>query len=181
MTAAPTATPSAAATEAAARGQVCIFLAPNDVDPAGPRPPLGHNGWGFRHGASSSWTYGATEGMTGRPQATFIRTGSGRQMMHNFKTRRTGKWRYAKYRCIATASAYPARAMQAALAGRNSGYDFFRNNCLTKSVDVFRAYSPWLSASGHLPNARYRNTSWPPNYYYNTLLSKAGWSRSHNL
>ena len=52
--ASPVATPTAAATEAATRGQVCIFLAPNDVDPdgRGPRPPMGHNGWGFRHGTS---------------------------------------------------------------------------------------------------------------------------------
>ena len=118
--------------------------------------------------------------MSGRPEATFIRRGTTAQMVNNFKHRRSGRWRYAKYRCIETATAAPANARRAALAGRHR-YNLYRNNCLTKSVDIFRAYSPWLVRSGHLPNARYRGTSWPPNYYYNTLLSRARWGASRNL
>ncbi|MDX3763574.1 Tat pathway signal protein [Streptomyces sp. AK02-04a] len=180
-TAVPMVAPSTA--EAAAGGEACIVLAPNDVDPdgRGPRAPMGHSGWAFRHGITNTWTYGATEGMTGKPQATFITTGSWGQMLHNFKTRNTGTRRYLKYRCLSTPSANVGKADLAASRSAHDGYDLFRNNCLTKSVDIFHAYSPWLNSTRHLPNPRIRGISLPPNYYYNNLLPKARWSPSRNL
>ncbi|MGW1405390.1 hypothetical protein [Streptomyces sp. NPDC002403] len=175
-------TPTAPA-EAAAGGRVCLVLAPNSVDVDGPRGrlrPLGHIGWAFRN-SSKTWTYGATEGDTGRPEATFIKTGSWNRMLHNFKTRRAGNQAYVKYRCLDTPSANPAKAQRAAGTSAKNGYNLARNNCLTKSVDIFHAYSPLLNNSRHLPDPKPYGISLTPNHYYNNLLPKAGWSGTVNL
>ncbi|MEU2718876.1 Tat pathway signal protein [Streptomyces sp. NPDC007205] len=176
----PTITPATAS--AATGGEVCLFSAPQDVDPdgSGPRAPLGHIGWAFRKGTSRAWIFGATEGMTGKPQMSFMTTGSWNQMLKNFKTRNTGTRRYLKFRCLNTPPGNVTKAQQAARTSARNGYDLFRNNCLTKSVDVFHAYAPTLT-NQHLPNPRNRGLSYPPNYYYDKLLPKAGWSASRNL
>ncbi|MFE3903000.1 Tat pathway signal protein [Streptomyces sp. NPDC059153] len=172
-----------AAEAATAGGRVCLVLAPNsvDLDGRGPAAPVGHIGWAFRNGTGSTWTYGATEGDTGRPKSTFITTGSWSRMLHNFKTRHTGKQRYVKYRCLNTPSAYVAKAQRAARTSARNGYNLARNNCLTKSVDIFHAYSPWLNNTRHLPDPKPYGISLTPNHYYNNLLPKAGWSGTVNL
>ncbi|MFE5089896.1 Tat pathway signal protein [Streptomyces sp. NPDC056638] len=172
-----------AAEAAAAGGRVCLVLAPNsvDLDGRGPAAPVGHIGWAFRNGTGSTWTYGATEGDTGRPKSTFITTGSWSRMLHNFKTRHTGKQRYVKYRCLNTPSADVAKAQRAARTSARNGYNLARNNCLTKSVDIFHAYSPWLNNTRHLPDPKPYGISLTPNHYYNNLLPKAGWSGTVNL
>ncbi|MFD4949666.1 Tat pathway signal protein [Streptomyces sp. NPDC058239] len=168
---------------AAVGGRVCLVLAPNsvDLDGRGPAAPVGHIGWAFRNGTGSTWTYGATEGDTGRPKSTFITTGSWSRMLHNFKTRHTGKQRYVKYRCLNTPSANVAKAQRAARTSASNGYNLARNNCLTKSVDIFHAYSPWLNNSRHLPDPKPYGISLTPNHYYNNLLPRAGWSGTVNL
>ncbi|GLF97366.1 hypothetical protein [Streptomyces yaizuensis] len=168
--------------EAAPGGRVCLFLAPNTVDIDGPGGlrPFGHIGWAFRN-SSRTWTYGATEGNTGRPEDTFIRSGSWNRMIHNFKTRYTGNKRYVKYRCLSTPSADVTKAQRAARTSKHNGYSLTRNNCLTKSVDIFRAYSPWLNNTRRLPNPKPFVISLTPNHYYNKLLPKAGWSGTVNL
>ncbi|MFE4796368.1 Tat pathway signal protein [Streptomyces sp. NPDC056708] len=172
-----------AAEAAAAGGRVCLVLAPNsvDLDGRGPAAPVGHIGWAFRNGTGSTWTYGATEGDTGRPKSTFITTGSWSRMLHNFKTRHTGKQRYVKYRCLNTPSADVAKAQRAARTSARNGYNLARNNCLTKSVDIFHAYGPWLNNTRHLPDPKPYGISLTPNHYYNNLLPKAGWSSTVNL
>ncbi|WP_052411371.1 hypothetical protein [Streptomyces sp. NRRL S-118] len=168
--------------EAAAGGRVCLVLAPNsvDVDGGGKLRPLGHIGWAFRN-SSKTWTYGATEGDTGERKNTFIATGSWNRMLQNFKARHTGKKRYVKYRCLGTPSANAAKAQRAARTSATNGYNLARNNCLTKSVDIFHAYSPWLNNSRRLPDPKPYGVSLTPNHYYNKLLPKAGWSGTVNL
>ncbi|MFD8346024.1 Tat pathway signal protein [[Kitasatospora] papulosa] len=180
-TAAPLIAPGTA--EAATGGRVCLVLAPNsvDLDGRGPAAPVGHIGWAFRNGSGSTWTYGATENKTGRPQATFLTTGSWSRMLHNFRTRHTGKQRYVKYRCLSTPSANVAKAQRAARTSAGNGYSLTRNNCLTKSVDIFHAYAPWLNNTRHLPDPKPHGISLFPNHYYNDLLPKAGWSGTANL
>lgn len=175
-------TTASAPAEAASGGRVCLVLAPNSVDVDGPGGlrPLGHIGWAFRN-SSKTWTYGATEGDTGQPKATFIQTGSWNRMLHNFKTRHTGNQRYVKYRCLSTPSANVAKAQRAARTSANNGYSLARNNCLTKSVDIFHAYSPWLNNSRRLPDPKPYGVSLTPNHYYNNLLPKAGWNGTVNL
>ncbi|MFC9626476.1 Tat pathway signal protein [Streptomyces sp. NPDC056930] len=172
-----------AAEAAAAGGRVCLVLAPNsvDLDGRGPAAPVGHIGWAFRNGTGSTWTYGATEGDTGRPKSTFITTGSWSRMLHNFRTRHTGTQRYVKYRCLNTPSADVAKAQRAARTSARNGYNLARNNCLTKSVDIFHAYSPWLNNTRHLPDPKPYGISLTPNHYYNNSLPKAGWSSTVNL
>ncbi|SCF68826.1 hypothetical protein [Streptomyces sp. Ncost-T10-10d] len=172
-----------AAEAAAAGGRVCLVLAPNsvDLDGRGPAAPVGHIGWAFRNGTGSTWTYGATEGDTGRPKSTFITTGSWSRMLHNFRTRHTGKQRYVKYRCLNTPAADVAKAQRSARTSASNGYNLARNNCLTKSVDIFHAYSPWLNNTRHLPDPKPYGISLTPNHYYNNALPKAGWSGTVNL
>ncbi|RPF46482.1 hypothetical protein EDD96_3059 [Streptomyces sp. Ag109_G2-6] len=174
---------AAGSAEAASAGQVCLVLAPNsvDLDRGGPAAPVGHIGWAFRNGTSSTWTFGATEGDSGEPKKTFIATGSWTAMLNNFKTRHSGNQRYVKYRCLSTPSADAAKAQRAARTSATNGYNLAWNNCLTKSVDIFHAYSPWLNNTAHLPDPKPLGISLFPNHYYNDLLPKFGWGATHNL
>ncbi|MEU4302914.1 hypothetical protein [Kitasatospora aureofaciens] len=167
--------------EAATGGEVCLVLAPNNVDlGAG---PVGHIGWAFRNGTSSTWTFGATENndKTGKTNGTFIETSSWNTMLSTFKKRHSGNQQYVKYRCLNTPSSDTAKAQQAARTSATNGYNLLSNNCLTKSVDIFHAYSPWLNDTRHLPDPKLLGVSKFPNHYYNDLLPEAGWGATHNL
>ncbi|MBT2476856.1 Tat pathway signal protein [Streptomyces sp. ISL-94] len=170
-------------------GRVCMFNAPNAVDiPYDGLGPYGHVGWAFHDGRHGKWTYGATENPGGKlnvpaggDNGTWIKTGAWQSMLNDFKTRHTGAFRYVRYRCQNTPAGDAATAARAARTSRGNGYNLFRNNCLTKSIDIFHAYTPWLGDTRHLPSPYYRDKSLPPNLYFLGSLNSVRWNDYRNL
>lgn len=175
-------TTASTAAEAASGGRVCLVLAPNSVDVDGSG---GSDLSGTSAGPSET---AARPGHMAPPRATPAspRPPSSRPVPGTgcSTTSRPGiasNKRYVKYRCLNTPSANVAKAQRAARTSASNGYNLARNNCLTKSVDIFHAYSPWLNNSRHLPDPKPYGVSLTPNHYYNNLLPKAGWSGTVNL
>lgn len=169
--------------QAATPGRACMFNAP------GGALLQGHVGWAFRKGTADIWVFGATENTSGTwtvaagdPAATqsWQSTGTFADALHAFGSgsnyNRGGNY-YTQYRCRNITSSNPAQASNQAIAAARSGYNLPDNNCLTKSVDIMRAYGV-----PNLPPATVGSTSGSlgqPNSYFNNNL--AGFEATQKL
>ena|GEM_PF-1922669 len=147
-------------------GRACLFDAP--------RVPahLGHIGWAYRwSGHRDQWDYGATVG----ERRGWRKHGTFAQMVAAFRTSRDAGG-YATYRCKDTASADQRDANSVVNQINGRDYNLMVNNCLTKSVQIVKAYdhSGGLNA---MPDGHWT----PPNRYYAQNLDKAGWDRAITL
>lgn len=84
------------------------------------------------------------------------------------------KFLYDAYRCINTASGDLAAAQRTFRAMRANGYQVAYNNCLTKSIAIFRKYSPALSTV-YLPNG---GATLPKSYFGKVLNHARGWEKA---
>jgi hypothetical protein len=147
-------------------GRVCLFDAP--------RVPwhLGHIGWAYRwSGHRNQWDYGATVGVRQgwREHGTF------EQMVAAFRASRDAEG-YDSYRCKNTVSAdqHDANGVVNLLNGKD--YNLMVNNCLTKSVQILKAYDHSGGLNG-MSDGRWT----PPNLYFSQSLDKAGWDGAIKL
>ncbi|MGW1696416.1 Tat pathway signal protein [Streptomyces sp. NPDC002399] len=166
---------------AAPQGRACLFLDKQGAVFKG--TAYGHVAWAIRDPKNRNhWIWGATENAEGdaytkpgRNNGTWIQGGTWRQMRGEDKGKRAlSLVRYDAYRCINTAGGDLAGAQRTYKQMRDNGYAIFTNNCLTKSIGIFRKYSPALSTA-HLPTGYVSS----PNYYFYAVLNKArGWERA---
>ncbi|MEU9156042.1 hypothetical protein ACGFZQ_19825 [Streptomyces sp. NPDC048254] len=135
--------------------------------------------WAVRDtGNSSHWIWGATEGRNGAASipagstnGSWIKGGTWTQLRGSIS-----QARYDYYRCINTAQGNLATAQTAYRRMKANGYAVLTNNCLTKSLAVFRGYSPALTGA-YLPDGKYK----APNYYFTTSLNNSrGWDRARS-
>jgi hypothetical protein len=118
-----------AAHAAATTGRVCMFDAPKGA------LYLGHVAWAFRWSdGSDSWDYGAT-----LPSHNWQKQGSEQQMLHDFATMDESGG-YQRYRCKDTAADNQSAAEAVVTAGFARPYNLADDNCLTRSVEIFKAY-----------------------------------------
>ncbi|WP_042444078.1 hypothetical protein [Streptacidiphilus jiangxiensis] len=158
-------------------GQVCMFSAPSGAD------GLGHIGWGFRRD-DGTWRFGSTDNPGGAwsvppssdPAVTgsWTRDGGWDQMLAAFRSGESGHGAgfYTRYRCDTTPDDNSGGAAQQAADEATNGYSLPTNNCLTKAVDIFKAYSTRLA---NLPDPAWQ----VPNQYFTVLPT--GWSSTTSL
>jgi hypothetical protein len=164
-------------------GKVCMFNAPNGVT-VGPFA-LGHVGWSYQIGGTTSFTYGATENgggslfvPPGGNTQSWSHTGSGTDSLNAFKN--AGNFHsanyYTRFRCLSTSTSSVGAANRAVSAEASNGYFILTNNCLTKAIAIFAAYGVTLPP-GFVPG----NPPIPisPNYYFDNLL--IGFGPVHTL
>lgn len=152
---ASTATPSA--------GRVCLFDAPNGAW------GLGHVAWAYRWAdGTDTWDYGAT-----LQNRNWRRHGPEKQMLHDFAMLDESGG-YRSYRCKDTAADDQSAADATAAAGFAREYDLATDNCLTRSIEVFKAYD----GSGGLNGLAYGRFVFP-NAYFNYELP--GWETKKAL
>ncbi|MCX5398947.1 Tat pathway signal protein [Streptomyces sp. NBC_00102] len=178
-TAVPLIAPAAA--DAATGGRACLFLDKEGARFAG--RTYGHVAWAIRDPKHAEhWIWGATEGYRGKAviaagseNGSWIKGGSWNDLRASL--RRDGRHRagyYDAYRCINTAGGDLKAAQRTFRTGKSSGYNVGLNNCLTKSIAIFRTYSPALSTK-HLPKGEVV----PPRNYFATSLDNArGWEKA---
>ncbi|MDQ1014320.1 hypothetical protein QFZ43_000869 [Streptomyces afghaniensis] len=161
----------AAQADAAPLGRVCLFQDQQGAKGAG------HVAWAIRDPKNSShWIWGATENAggdsytaPGRNNGSWIKGGTWTQLRGSISLTT-----YDYYRCISTASGNLRAAQQTYGRMKSNGYAVLTNNCLTKSLAIFRSYSPALT-SAYLPDGKYKS----PNYYFTTSLNNArGWEKA---
>ncbi|MEU8433838.1 Tat pathway signal protein [Streptomyces sp. NPDC029216] len=176
-TAAPLVAPGTA--EAATGGRACLFLDKEGAPIAG--RTYGHVAWAIRDPKNTShWIWGATEGGklhidAGQDNGSWIKGGTWDDLRRSIK--KDGHHKpgyYDAYRCINTAGGDLKAAQRTFENMKNNGYDIGFNNCLTKSIAIFRKYSPALS-SKHLPDGQ---TTPPRNYFATTLDNASGWEKA---
>ncbi|NUS56256.1 MAG: hypothetical protein HOV66_15570 [Streptomycetaceae bacterium] len=149
-------------TAAAAAGRVCLFDAPDGA------MGLGHVGWAYRLADGSDWEYGAT-----LQDHNWRRSGTEAQMLHDFATVNDSGG-YRSYRCDDTAADDPGAADAAATAGFARPYGLITDNCLTRSIEIFKAYDRSGGLNG-LGDGRWML----PNAYFNYALP--GWGPETKL
>jgi hypothetical protein len=146
-------------------GKVCMFNAPSGAY------TLGHVGWGYLVGGTSTWVYGATE----EPGENWHTSGSWPQMLASFKD--SGDYHnagyYLYYKCQTSPTSAVGAANKQVAAGEASGYNWDNDNCLSKAVAIFEAYDG--STFDYLGNGK----GWPPNFYFDNELS--GFSQREDL
>ncbi|MEV0695470.1 Tat pathway signal protein [Streptomyces sp. NPDC050388] len=164
---------------AAPGGRACFFRDAQGANGAG------HVAWAIRDPRNSQrWIWGSTDNaegdlatLPGRNNGSWMRSGSWDALRASLKPDpgRT-KFLYDAYRCINTAGGNLAAAERTFRSMRDNGYQIAYNNCLTKAISIFRAYSPALSKA-HLPNGGAAR----PNSYFGTTLTKhaRGWEMPH--
>ncbi|MER5728342.1 Tat pathway signal protein [Streptomyces sp. NPDC002138] len=176
-TVAPMAAPGTAG--AATGGQVCLFLDKEGAPILG--RTYGHVAWAIRDPKNTNhWIWGATEGgklhiPAGQNNGSWIKGGTWDDLHKSIKPdghHRAGY--YDAYRCINTAGGDLGAAQRTFRNMKDNGYDIGFNNCLTKSIAIFRKYSPALS-SKHLPDGQ---TLPPRNYFATTLDNASGWGKA---
>ncbi|MFJ9820748.1 hypothetical protein ACIRU3_36870 [Streptomyces sp. NPDC101151] len=150
-----------------AGGRVCLFHAPNGAYGAG------HAGWAVMDG-SGRWFSGATETKASKGFAgNWLRGPEDvNSMLGNFKAQRINK--YTEFRCKNTSSGSPTGAVTRFKLLMNTEYNWLGNNCLTRSVLTFKAYSSAM-------NSLKSGVSIPPKWYFNIYLGYAGWESSVRL
>lgn len=159
---APSATADTPSTSAAL-GRVCMFDAPNGALHAG------HVGWAFRWSdGSDTWDYGAT-----LEHGNWEKHGSQQQMLHDFATANESGG-YRSYRCTNTAADDQSAAESTVAAGFARPYNLIDDNCLTRSIQIFKAYD----GSGGL-NGLAGGKLVFPNAYFNYDLT--GWDAAKPL
>ncbi|GLX40727.1 hypothetical protein Sros01_68000 [Streptomyces roseochromogenus] len=179
-TVAPAALPATA--EAATTGRVCLFLDEEGAPFAG--ATYGHVAWAVRDPKNTQrWVWGATENregdmatLPGHDNGSWTRSGTWNQLRESLKPDgRHRKGYYDAYRCINTASSNLSAAERTYKNMKSNGYQLFLNNCLTKSIAIFRQYSPALGTT-RLPSG----ASMPPKDYVRFTLEDArGWEKVH--
>jgi len=141
-------------------GEVCMFDAPTGAY------LLGHVGWAYLVGGTSTWIYGATE----EAGESWHESGSFTNMLSAF--RGAGPYHdagyYKYYRCRTSPNSAVRAADQQVTQGEASGYNWDYNNCLTKSIAIFKAYD-----SGTF-GGLYDGVSVPPNAYFDDALTDFG-------
>jgi hypothetical protein len=151
---------------AAVRARVCLV-----IDPSFAR--VGHVGWMVQDTVHNRWAGGATEVSRGaQPGATPDRAAAGswsargtyRAIISTFKTKRAG---YEKMRCRYSRHGDAANAVKRFNLSTYRAYSLPTDNCLTRSVEAFKAYS---SEFRSLPSGKYTR----PNDYYDSTLR--GWT-----
>jgi len=161
-----TTTPTAMALSkltATTTGRVCMFDAPNGAF------WLGHVAWAYRWSdGSGTWDYGATS-----ESRNWRKHGSEQQMLQDFTTSTEGGG-YRGYRCKDTAAGDQNAASAAVTAGTARSYNLTEDNCLTRSVEIFKAYDGSGGLNG-LPDGKWIF----PNAYFNYDL--AGWGDEQKL
>jgi hypothetical protein len=155
---APSATAAAETT-----GRVCMFDAPEGA------LHLGHVGWAFRWSdGSDTWDYGAT-----LDSGNWEKHGSEQQMLHDFAAS-DDSGGYQSYRCKDTAADDQGAAEAAAAAGFARPYNLVDDNCLTRSIQIFKAYDG-SGGLNSLPDGKLVF----PNAYFNYDLT--GWDAAKSL
>jgi hypothetical protein len=162
-------------------GKVCMFNAPNGVT-AGP-VALGHVGWSYQIGGTTSYTYGATDGTgspfigSGQNTNSWHQTGSGDDALNMFRS--GGPFHdetYTRFRCHSwpTSAVGAANNMVARMEG--NGYSILDNNCLTKAIAIFAAYGVNNLPPGSIPGTipPFLPTPISPNFYFDNLLTNFG-------
>lgn len=147
-------------------GRVCLFDAP--------KAPvhLGHIGWAYRWSQDhSQWDYGATVD----PHHGWRKHGSFDQMVKDFRASHDAEGYYS-YRCENTLAADQRDANTMVNRVNGKDYNLMVNNCLTKSIQIIKAYDESGGLNG-LPDGHWT----APNYYYTETLDKAGWDRLVHL
>jgi hypothetical protein len=153
----------AAAAPPAVAGRVCMFDAPQGA------LSLGHVAWAFRWSdGSDTWDYGAT-----LSDHNWEKHGSEQQMLQDFTTLNESGG-YKSYRCLDTAADDQSAAEAAVAAGFARPYNLGEDNCLTRSVQIFKAYDGSGGLNG-MPDGKFVF----PNAYYNYDLS--GWEDAKSL
>jgi hypothetical protein len=147
-------------------GRVCLFNAPSGAEIGGSF--LGHTGWAFRVGTADDWIFGATENY----DWNWSDEGSWNHALSTFKVAHNPGY-YTRYRCKNTPNSAVGAAINTYIAGFNRDYNGLEDNCLSRSVEVFKAYDSSLSGLGD-------GKSTPPNSYYN-LLGLSGFEGSVTL
>ncbi|WP_327281360.1 MULTISPECIES: Tat pathway signal protein [unclassified Streptomyces] len=153
--------------EAAPPGRVCLF---QDREGAG---GAGHVAWAIRDPKDSGhWIWGATEGPAngtyvpaGSSNGSWIKGGTWKQLRASISLAR-----YDNYRCTNTAGGNLKAAQQTYGRMKANGYAVLTNNCLTKSLEIFRSFAPALTGSS-LPEGR----TTPNDYFENSLDGARGW------
>lgn len=154
-TAASTVTPSA--------GRVCLFDAPHGAW------GLGHVAWAYRWAdGTDTWDYGAT-----LQNHNWRQHGPEKQMLHDFATLGESGG-YRSYRCKDTAADDQSAADKTVTAGFARRYDLIADNCLTRAIEVVKAYDGSGGLDG-LDDGRFVF----PNAYYNYELP--GWEEGMAL
>jgi len=144
-------------------GRVCMFDAPKGA------LDLGHVAWAFRGSdGSGTWDYGAT-----LQDHNWEKHGSEQQMLQDFATT-DDSGGYQSYRCKDTAADDQGAAEAAVTAGFARPYNVIEDNCLTRSVQIFKAYDGSGGLNG-LPDGKLVF----PNAYFNYNLS--GWDDAKAL
>lgn len=157
-----TAAAATTATVATAAGRVCMFDAPDGA------LGLGHVAWAYRDADGSGWDYGAT-----LQSHNWRRHGSEQQMLHDFATMNESGG-YRSYRCADTAADDQTAADAKVVAGFARPYSVATDNCLTRSIEIFKAYD----ASGGLNGLEPGRFTFP-NAYFNYELT--GWEPETKL
>lgn len=148
---------------ASTNGRVCMFDAPEGA------LSLGHVAWAFRWSdGSGTWDYGAT-----LDSHNWEKHGSEQQMLQDFATI-DDSGGYKSYRCKDTAADDQGAAEAAATAGFARPYNLVNDNCLTRSVQIFKAYDG-SGGLNSLPDGKFVF----PNAYFNYDLD--GWDAAKPL
>jgi hypothetical protein len=168
-------------------GRVCMFNAPSGAK-IGP-VTAGHVGWAFR-GSGNWWYFGATENTSGKPKVppggdtgSWSASGNFAQVAAGFRNSGPGHAAhyYTQYRCRNWPTSNASKAWREIGVQAHNGYNLFKNNCLDKSIAIFRAYG-----INNLPDGHFWVPVWPdfaapwfPNHYFNDMLP--GFERAQNL
>jgi hypothetical protein len=140
---------------------------------------VGHVGWAYQVVGTLNWTAGATENGPSllNPTQSIVRWYANapfNDIMIAFKESLTYDGiiihplpYYTRYRCITTPFASPAAAWTAVGYEVPPTYNALTDNCLTKSITIFQAYSD--SLAGLDPGL-----TTGPNFYFTNLLTGFG-------
>jgi hypothetical protein len=150
------------------KGKICLFNAPTGASIEVLNHDIadfGHTGWGYLVGGTSTWVFGATE----EPNITWHTTGSWSQMLAAFAGASHGHAAnyYLYYKCTDTDTSAVGAANKEVSKLEAETYDWYGNNCLTRSIAIFQAYDSAIT---------YHNPAGTgPNWYFDNI----GWLDSH--
>jgi hypothetical protein len=116
-------------------GTVCMFNAPSGAE-LGPLH-LGHVGWGFREGNTTTWEYGATENAS----TNWRGRGDQNAMFNTFRQRKgIATPYYTQWRCMASPNSSVGAASTEVDQLNKQTYNLLNDNCLTRSIAIFQVY-----------------------------------------
>ncbi|GAA4639784.1 hypothetical protein GCM10023196_102780 [Actinoallomurus vinaceus] len=139
------------------KGRACMFNATEGAN------GLGHVGWAFRVGPADDWIYGATESASWNWQ----RESNYATMLATFRTT-NGRGYYDHFRCKDTTNSSVTAAKNKVNQVYSRPYNVVNDNCLTRSVEIFKAYD---SSFNNLGNGIGNGPNW---YYDNQLIGFGG-------